>query len=320
MQRMGYPFSIVGFTSLKPALVRAFAFLHPRTRRFLALAASTNRRRGPMAAYVTAMPATTGIFPLRRSAVPFGEAAPAVPLLFAPSKRDMGVSAVALLSVTLTHAGRTTPSGDRAGNYSEDRMQITEAQLAQICQSANKYTIARFAPRLTRACAEFYIDTPRRVAAFLSQLAHEAGEFRWLREIWGPTPQQKRYEPPGKLSERLGNTEPGDGKRFLGRGLIQLTGRANYRDCSKALFPDDPELLLHRPELLEQPTQACRSAAWFWWSRGLNRYADSNDYTTLTKRINGGTNGLDQRVKYWRRALSAFHVNETVPTGGAGDD
>jgi len=199
-------------------------------------------------------------------------------------------------------------------------MQITEAQLAQVCQAASKYTIARFAPRLTRACNEFGIDTPRRVAAFLAQVAHECGEFRWLREIYGPTPQQKRYEPPSTLAERLGNTEPGDGKRFLGRGLIQLTGRANYRDCSKALFPDDPELLLHRPELLEQPTQACRSAAWFWWSRGLNRYADSNDYTTLTKRINGGTNGLDQRVKYWRRALSAFHVNETVPTGGAGDD
>lgn len=199
-------------------------------------------------------------------------------------------------------------------------MNVTDAQLAMVCQLAPKSTILLFAPRLTRACEEWGINTPKRVAAFLAQAAHECGEFRWLVEIWGPTPAQKRYEPPSKKAYELGNTEKGDGFRFRGRGLIQVTGRHNYGACSRALFPDDPELLLHRPELLEQPTQACRSAGWYWFSRGLNRWADNGQFQTLTRRINGGLNGLDSRVKYWRRALAAFHVNETVPDGGAGDD
>jgi len=199
-------------------------------------------------------------------------------------------------------------------------MQISEAALAQVCQHADKHTIARFAPRLTRACQEFGIDTPKRLAAFIAQVAHECGEFRWLAEIWGPTPAQKRYEPPSTKATELGNTEKGDGFRFRGRGLIQVTGRHNYAECSRSLFPSDPGLLLDRPELLEQPTQACRSAAWYWASRRLNRYADSGDFLTLTRRINGGLNGLEDRVKYWRRALAAFHVAETTPDGGGGYD
>lgn len=199
-------------------------------------------------------------------------------------------------------------------------MQITAEQLAMVCQSAPASRIALFAPRLTRACEEWGIDTPKRVAAFLAQAAHESGGLRWLAEIWGPTVQQRRYDPPGKLAARLGNTDDGDGFRFRGRGIFQITGRHNYGECSKALFPGDPELLLHRPELLEQPTQACRSAGWYWKSRSLNQWADNGQFQTLTRRINGGLTGLEDRVKYWRRALVAFHVAETTPDGGGGND
>lgn len=196
-------------------------------------------------------------------------------------------------------------------------MQITAEQLAMVCQSSPRPTLAKYAPRLTRACAEFGIDTPKRVAAFIAQIAHESGGLRYVREIASGA----AYDT-GRLAKRLGNTleADGDGQRFKGRGLIQITGRANYEACSRALFPADPLLLLSRPEFLEQPTQACRSAAWYWWSRQLNRYADSGDFVGLTRRINGGLNGLEDRVRYWRRALSAFHVQETTPTGGAGDD
>ena len=86
-----------------------------------------------------------------------------------------------------------------------------------------------FLPFLQAALAEFAIETPARSAAFLAQVAHESGQFRFMEEIWGPTPAQQRYEPPSSLATTLGNTEPGDGKRFKGRGPIQITGRANYR-------------------------------------------------------------------------------------------
>ena len=196
-------------------------------------------------------------------------------------------------------------------------MQITAEQLAMVCQSSPKSTLAKYAPRLTRACAEFGIDTPKRVAAFIAQIAHESGGLRYVREI----ASGEAYDT-GRLAARLGNTpeRDGDGQKYKGRGLIQVTGRANYEACSAALFPDDPGLLLSRPELLEQPTQACRSAAWYWWSRQLNRYADSGDFVGLTRRITGGLNGLEDRVKYWRRALAAFHVAETTPDGGGGYD
>lgn len=214
---------------------------------------------------------------------------------------------------------------------------FTLEQLAQVCRAAPPVRLRNYTERLNRAAGEFGIATPRQAAAFLAQLAHESGEFRWTAEIWGPTPQQKRYErdfrrpwPPtdedirlrrgNALAYRLGNVEKGDGVRFKGRGLIQVTGRANTAACSMALFPLDPMLLLHRPELLEQPTQACRSAAWFWHSRNCNEWADKGAFLTLTRVINGGLNGLDSRVKYWRRALAALRVDDTATHGGGGDD
>lgn len=146
-----------------------------------------------------------------------------------------------------------------------------------------KARISTFLEPLNLAMEEFQINTPARQAAFLAQIGHESGQLRYVREL----ASGKAYE--GRLD--LGNTEHGDGVRFKGRGLIQVTGRANYRECGKALGLD----LITHPELLEEPLHACRSAAWFWKSRGLNELADAGDFMRITRRINGGTNGMADR-------------------------
>jgi putative chitinase len=158
----------------------------------------------------------------------------------------------------------------------------------------------RWAEPLTAAMEEYHINTPARQAAFLAQIAHESGCFRWVREIWGPTPAQLRYE--GR--QDLGNTEPGDGSRFRGRGLIQVTGRANYMRTGAALGID----CVSNPELLEQPEHAARSAADFWEYHGLNELADEGKFETITKRINGGLNGYTDRVIAWDRSKTALEV------------
>ena len=153
---------------------------------------------------------------------------------------------------------------------------------------------------MSLACALYDITTPARIAAFLAQVGHESGGFRYTTEIWGPTPAQQRYE--GRKD--LGNTQPGDGMKFKGRGLIQITGRNNYYECGSVLGWD----FITSPELLEQPVNACRSAAWFWASRGLNDRADMGDFERITKRINGGLNGYQERLVYHARAKTALGV------------
>lgn len=155
---------------------------------------------------------------------------------------------------------------------------------------------AQFVAPLLAAMARFGINTPTRVAAFLAQIAHESGQLRYVLEV----ADGKAYE--GRAT--LGNTEPGDGPRFRGRGLIQVTGRANYRACSLALFGD--ERLLDNPELLEHLEYAALSAAWFWSSHDCNELADAGDFRALTKRINGGYNGLAERTAFWERAEQAL--------------
>lgn len=157
------------------------------------------------------------------------------------------------------------------------------------------------------------ISTPERLAHWLGQIGHETGRLRYLREIWGPTAAQARYEPTSTLSRRLGNTRPGDGSRYMGRGMIQVTGRANYAGLTermKSLIGEDAPNFVATPRLLEAPRWAALSAADYWRSRGLNRWADSGDILTLTRRINGGTNGLaDRQALYTHaRAVLAQHL------------
>lgn len=153
-------------------------------------------------------------------------------------------------------------------------------------------------PHVLSACLEFGITGPVRIAAFLAQIGHESGGFVYVREIWGPTPAQQRYE--GRRD--LGNTQPGDGSRFRGRGLIQVTGRANYQAAARALGID----CVNRPELLEQPRNAARASAWWWAAHGCNELADTGDFVALTRKINGGTNGLADRLARWE--LAKEHV------------
>lgn len=148
----------------------------------------------------------------------------------------------------------------------------------------------QYAPLLNSAMLEFEINTQLRQASFLAQIGHESGQLRYVREIASGAAYEGRKD--------LGNTQPGDGVRFRGRGLIQVTGRANYTAAMMALDIDCVE----HPELLELPINACRSAGWFWKTHGLNELADAGDQVKVTRRINGGTNGLATRLELFEVA------------------
>lgn len=210
-------------------------------------------------------------------------------------------------------------------------MPITSDQLKIVvpkCRDVPGWTTA-----LNQAMARFAIDTPQRIAAFLAQLAHESGEFERLVEslnysaerltkVWPrrfPTlalaqPFARNEQKLGNrvYANRLGNGDEasGDGFRYRGRGLIQLTGRANYRATGKAIDID----LENKPDLLLEPATSALAAAQFWNSRGLNALADSNvgddddeDFQAITVRINGGTHGLAERKRYWATAKAALN-------------
>jgi putative chitinase len=168
------------------------------------------------------------------------------------------------------------------------------------CTGARIDRAQTFAPLLDAAMDEYGITTPEQQAAFLAQVGHESGGLHWLVELWGPTDAQSRYE--GRAA--LGNVNPGDGIKFLGRGLIQVTGRDNYRKAGEALGIDAEA----NPEFLALPEYAARSAGWFWQSRALNAYVQTGDFVGLTRRINGGTNGLDDRLLLWAAAKTALGV------------
>lgn len=174
---------------------------------------------------------------------------------------------------------------------------MTPQELA-VCTGARIDRAETFLPFLEDAMHEFDIDTPDRQAAFLAQVGHESGGLHWLVEIWGPTDTQRRYE----ARYELGNIAPGDGFKFRGRGLIQLTGRDNYKAAGEALGVD----LIAQPELLGEPALACRSAGWFWKTHGLNELADAGDFERITRRINGGLNGYPERLALYERAKEVF--------------
>ena len=182
-------------------------------------------------------------------------------------------------------------------------MEITAKHLQTIMQ-CNANRAEQFAPHINRACQLFEINTPARIAAFLAQIGHESGRLAYTREIWGPTPAQQKYE--GRKD--LGNTQAGDGKRYLGRGLIQTTGRANYRATHDGLgdvLEGVPDFEQH-PTALELPEWAALSAAWYWHSRGLNALADTGAFDAITRKINGGNNGAADRRALWAAAKACL--------------
>jgi putative chitinase len=140
----------------------------------------------------------------------------------------------------------------------------------------------------------FGINTPFRQQHFLATCAHESDHFRTTEEYASGANYENRRD--------LGNTHPGDGRRFKGRGLIQLTGRANYDAASKALgepYVDDPALVLRFPA-------AAIVSGWFWQTHGLNELADKDDHRPVCKRVNGGYNGLDSRLALLKTAKSVI--------------
>jgi putative chitinase len=175
-------------------------------------------------------------------------------------------------------------------------LQITEQQLRAIAPFGRDAQIRKFVPHLNRTMAEFGINTRLRQAHFLAQLAHESGEFNYVEEIASGDAYEGRPD--------LGNTQPGDGRRFKGRGLIQITGRANYTEASRALGVD----LVNNPTLLATDELASRSAGWFWQKSGLNAIADQDDVVRVTRIINGGTNGLSDRTQKLAAAKRVFGI------------
>lgn len=161
---------------------------------------------------------------------------------------------------------------------------------------ATDENIDKFLPHLNDTMATFEIDTPMRQAHFLAQIAHESGSLRYVREI----ASGKAYE--GRKD--LGNLMLGDGPKFKGRGLIQLTGRINYSAFND--FTKKEYNLLEHPERVEQPDLAALVAGWFWNRNKLNELADQDQLLKITKKINGGFNGLEDRTEHLERAKSVL--------------
>ena len=180
---------------------------------------------------------------------------------------------------------------------------------------------------LNEVLPTYKIDTPERIASFLAQCGHESAGFTVLQENLnysadGLNKIFKKYfptldsaQPYARKQEmianrvyggRMGNGDEasGEGYKFRGRGPIQLTGKDNYTACSDFLFQDDT--LVQNPDMLLDPEYALHSACWFWWKNDLNNYADSADLVTMTKRINGGTIGLEDRIAHYNHAMEIF--------------
>ncbi len=171
---------------------------------------------------------------------------------------------------------------------------ITQSQLHQIMPNLSAAKARLYLPFLNKAMGEMGITTEKRKEQFIAQLAHESGGLRYMEEIASGAAYEGRRD--------LGNVRPGDGKRYKGRGPIQLTGRANYRSVGRALGLN----LEANPKLAAKPAVAFRIAAYFWKSHGLNALADRGDFLGITRRINGGTNGLASRRMYLARARKAI--------------
>lgn len=181
---------------------------------------------------------------------------------------------------------------------------ITSAMLKRImpkCPAPDLY-----APLLSEAMVEAEITTVTRAAAFLAQLAWESGDLRYMEELADGTAYEGRSD--------LGNTQPGDGRRYKGRGPIQLTGRSNYR--AAGLWFGLP--LEQDPALAAKPSVGFRVAAWYWKSRGLNELADANDFRGITRRINGAAKDGPpshhlRRMVIYSRALELLGATASVP-------
>ena len=203
---------------------------------------------------------------------------------------------------------------------------ITIELLQKVCPKTKKEVLEQYVAPLNRVCKQYGIsDNHKRVAAFLAQVAHESGGFNFTKENLNYNAKAlqsvfKKYYPTEKdaivherkpeqiankvYATRMGNGDEksGDGWTYRGRGLIQLTGKENYTKFSESIKKPLKEAV----DYLETPEGAVESAAWFWSKNKLNELCDKDDFVTLTKRINGGTNGLEDRKHHYEIALKAL--------------
>jgi len=200
-------------------------------------------------------------------------------------------------------------------------MPITLQQLLLILPNAGPVA-GVFVPVLNTAMNRYQIVGPKRIAAFIAQVGHESGQLTRLVENLNYSADALRKTWPSRFDvelasavarkpeqianiaygNRMGNTAPGDGWKYRGRGLIQITGQNNYRACGEALGLD----LIAQAELLEKPQHACMSAAWFWATNGLNTLADAGKFDAIIQRINGGQNGAADRQALYAKALKVL--------------
>lgn len=177
-------------------------------------------------------------------------------------------------------------------------MKISEANIRLIMGNAKESRIKDFVESFNQYSETFGINTPLRAAHYIAQVAHETGELRWLEELASGQQYEGRKD--------LGNTRPGDGRRFKGRGYLQTTGRANYQRYASSRYCNG-DLMSHPEWLAKQP--GCQKASMFFWmTRGLNELADRDNGEAVTRRINGGINGLAQRLYYLRKAKGVFFI------------
>ena len=200
-------------------------------------------------------------------------------------------------------------------------MPITVQQLLQILPNAGPVA-GVFVPVLNTAMSRYQIVGAKRIAAFVAQVGHESGHLTRLVENLNYRADDLRIKWPSSFSvelasavarkpeqianiaygNRMGNSASGDGWKYRGRGLIQITGKNNYHACGEALGLD----LIAQPELLERPQHACMSAAWFWANNGLNTLADAGKFDAITQRINGGQKGATDRQALYAKALKVL--------------
>ena len=226
----------------------------------------------------------TGSFGLSCSLIPDGRWGPGTREALAQFRLGAGLGSgqpVAPGDATMSALQRGLPAG------------LAKPKLWSILVDASGAQVDAFYQPIAEVLARYQVNTPLRIAHFLAQIGHESGCLRYTKEIATGEAYEGRKD--------LGNDQPGDGKRFKGRGLIQLTGRSNYRDYGRVCgrdfeHRDDPELVATDPAL------AVDVAGWFWSRRNLNELADRDDLREITRRINGGFNGLEHRSALLTRA------------------
>ena len=203
----------------------------------------------------------------------------------------------------------------------EPKKILSAEELLYINNGLYKIKCDEYIDALNKVLPENNIDTPLRICHFLAQIIHESGHLKYNSENLNYSASAlksvfKKYFPNDELANQYarkpemianrvyanrmgnGNEASGDGWKYRGRGLIQLTGKNNYTSCGNDLEID----LINSPDLLLVPEYALKSACWFWNKNKLNQYADNDDITTITKKINGGTNGLEDRTQNLKKA------------------